>query len=73
MSLEDLGIRTPEDVRNYISDGSGREPKIIESSPEEVRDINIRYRLIKMVRELSEEYGVSRKRVFDLAKEIDYE
>lgn len=73
MPLEDLGIRTPEDVRNYISDGSGRTPKIIESTPEEVRDINIRYRLIKMIRELSEEYGVSRERVFDLAKEIDYE
>lgn len=73
MSLEDLGIRTAEDVFNYISDGSGRAPKIVESTPEEVRDINIKVQITTRFLELSSEYGVSLEHVLDLAKELDYE
>lgn len=72
MSLEDLGIRTPQDVIDYISDGSGRQPKIIESSPEEVRDTNIRAYMRHSIRQMVEEYDVTPEYVQKLVSEIKY-
>jgi len=69
-SLSDLGLYTEEDVRNYISDGSGQEPKIVRQSDEVVRDINISMYLNCAVRVAMDEYNVSRECVINLAKEL---
>lgn len=67
--IEDL--KTPEDVLEFISDGSGRPPKIVESTPEEVRDMNINVALFAAARNLARYYDVTVDHVINLMKELD--